>query len=418
MEFNQKVKMSINNWRDFQDEEDVSLAYGKVTFLSTKPNSHKHFYSEEVLKTYAPSYLGKFVVTEFDKLSGDVSTHTENQTIVGYIPTNQELVFDRDEEGYLQVTADVVISKIYAPEVYKLFKSNNFRSVSVEELVGFTEETKNFEDGVDEKIVEGFEGIGITILGLQYKPSVPTANIKLVRMSKDNVKNIEKEYVEYTEKVNVDKNIDMEKILEKLESIEDKLQRKENKMTELKEKEVLADKGKDKKMVEKENKEKMSKEVVEEKMEDDIDNEKDQDDKNDVDDRDEEEMVCDKTEKMQKIEEELSQIKMELKQKEKIITDQLEELKELKQYKKDVEMAQKQNIVSETLAKVSKYSDEETLNKFKISAESCKFSEINGWKNEVLASITDKILMSTQEEEGIMNMGLPIIPKTEESIYD
>lgn len=77
MEINHKVKMGIDSWREFSDDEDISLAYGKVTFLSTRPNSHKHIYTEDVLKKYAPSYLGKFVVAEFDSMSSDTTTHTK-----------------------------------------------------------------------------------------------------------------------------------------------------------------------------------------------------------------------------------------------------------------------------------------------------------------------------------------------------
>ena len=223
MQFKNKVKMSLSDWRQFENDEDVSLAYANVTFLSTRPNSHIHTYTEEVIREYAPSYLGKFVVAEYDSITNDTTTHTDDKlNIVGYIPSNQEVQYNIDEDGYFNASVDVVISKIYAIDVYNLFKSKDTKAVSVEQLVGFTPETENGIDGVDEKIVIGFEGIGITILGDRFKPSVPNANIKMVKMSADE---FESEYQKHNIKVSEDNK--MSEILNKLTSIEEKLSKEE-----------------------------------------------------------------------------------------------------------------------------------------------------------------------------------------------
>ena len=223
MEFTNKVKMSLSDWRQFKDDDDVSLAYGHVVFLSTKPNSHKHIYTQEVIEQYAPSYLGKFLVAEYDSITNDTTSHTDDKmNIVGYIPSNQEVQYSVDEDGYFQAGVDVVVSKIYAIDVYNLFKSKDTKSVSVEQLVGFTDETKDLIDGIDEKIVLGFEGVGITILGDKFKPSVPTANIKMVKMSADE---FESEYQKHNVKISEDNKMD--EILNKLTSIEEKLSKEE-----------------------------------------------------------------------------------------------------------------------------------------------------------------------------------------------
>lgn len=223
MQFKNKVKMSLSDWRQFEDDENVSLAYANVTFLSTRPNSHIHTYTEEVIREYAPSYLGKFVVAEYDSITNDTTTHTDDKlNIVGYIPSNQEVQYNIDEDGYFNASVDVVISKIYAIDVYNLFKSKDTKAVSVEQLVGFTPETENGIDGIDEKIVIGFEGIGITILGDKFKPSVPNANIKMVKMSADE---FESEYQKHSIKVSEDNK--MSEILNKLTSIEEKLSKEE-----------------------------------------------------------------------------------------------------------------------------------------------------------------------------------------------
>ena len=220
MQFNNKVKMSLSDWRQFENDDDVSLAYGHVIFLSDKPNSHKHLYEKSVIEEYAPSYLGKFIVS--DIRNGEATSHTEEQTIVGYIPSNQDVQYTYDEDGYFQAGVDVVISKIYAIDAYNMFLAKDTKAVSVEQLVGFTPETEDGIDGVDEKIVIGFEGIGITILGDRFKPSVPNANIKMVKMSADE---FESEYQKHNIKVSEDNK--MSEILNKLTSIEEKLSKEE-----------------------------------------------------------------------------------------------------------------------------------------------------------------------------------------------
>ena len=223
MQFNNKVKMSLNDWRQFEDDENISLAFGNVTFLSTRPNSHLHVYTESVIRQYAPSYLGQMIVAEYDSITNDTTTHTDDRlNIVGYIPSNQEVQYSVDEDGYFNASVDIVLSKIYAIDVYNLFKSKDTKAVSVEQLVGFTPETEDGIDGVDEKIVVGFEGIGITILGDRFKPSVPNANIKMVKMSADE---FESEYQKHNVKVSEDNK--MSEILNKLTSIEEKLSKEE-----------------------------------------------------------------------------------------------------------------------------------------------------------------------------------------------
>lgn len=196
MAFENKVKMSIEDWRKYENDEDYEFAYGTVDFLSTKKNSHNHLYSEEVIKKCAPTVIGKWVIAEYDNFDGDVTEHTVNQKIVGFVP-QQDIKYRYDKDNDLIASVDIVMSKLYANDVYSLFREYNYRNVSIEELVGFTPETKNYVDGGDKpKIVEGFNITGITILGLKYKPSVPNANIKLTQMSE---KEIEKEYVKYSE---------------------------------------------------------------------------------------------------------------------------------------------------------------------------------------------------------------------------
>ena len=55
----------------------------------------------------------------------------------------------------------------------KLLKEDNFRNVSIEELLGFTPETETIVDGMGEKIVIGFHVCAVTILGKDINGSIP-----------------------------------------------------------------------------------------------------------------------------------------------------------------------------------------------------------------------------------------------------
>lgn len=397
------VKYSIDDWKNYENDEDISIAIGKVTFLSDKPNSHRHIYSIDIIKKYANSYLGKFIVAEYDKYTNDTTTHTNSQQIVGYIPTNQEVQYEKRQDGYWYASLDVAISKIYAPKVYELFKDNNYRAISVEQLVGFTKETEDYKDGEADKIVAGFEGIGITILGQRFEPSISGANLQLTRMSADEIKNIETEYAKHS---NINESI--KNIMTKLEHIENKLD-KEDKMSKL-EKEKMSE------INEKETKEEET--VVENseisKEDDNTNNTETKEEKETVEGKEvvEVENSCDENEKMDCIDKnEMAELTNKLADAEAKISTYEQELVELRKFKSDIQMAKKEAIMNDTLSKAKEFLDKEKYDEFVNSGNACSYENINSWKNEVLATISDKALSKMSElatkEDGILDMGMP-----------
>ena len=71
--------------------------------------------------------------------------------------------------------------------------------------------------------------------------------------------------------------------------------------------------------------------------------------------------------------------------------------------------SQKDSVVYSTLSQVKEFVDTETYSKFEESGKVCKFEDVNGWKNEVLASVADmalaKMSQLTSKEDGITDMG-------------
>ena len=413
MQFKNKVKMSLNDWRQFEDDENISLAFGNVTFLSTRPNSHLHVYTESVIRQYAPSYLGQMIVAEYDSMTNDTTTHTDDKlNIVGYIPSNQEVQYSIDEDGYFNASVDIVLSKIYAIDVYNLFKSKDTKAVSVEQLVGFTPETEDGIDGVDEKIVVGFEGIGITILGDRFKPSVPNANIKMVKMSADE---FESEYQKHNVKVLEDNK--MSEILNKLTSIEEKLS-KEEVMAKNKE-EVIVEEFAEDTVVE------VKSEEIEVEKETEIEDavEPEQEEmavEPEV--KEPEEMGCGED---GKVEEKMAELESKLAEAEDKIAKYEAELSELKEFKTQIEAVKCQEIIENTLSIAKKVVDETKYTELETESKECVYANVNEWSTKVRASLSEIAVAKMEEvklsarEDDVVDMGIPIhVEKTKESIYD
>ena len=160
-----------------KDYDDAEFAIAKVGFLSTRPNSHKLEISEDVLKECANSVLGKWMVAKIDKYTGDATTHTPEEVIVGQIPLNQEIEFVKDDDDYLRAYALAVISKVYAKDYCDIFENDNERAVSVEMKI----ETENGNDMND--TVLKFNIVGVTTLGKDVNPSCPESDVTFIRFS-------------------------------------------------------------------------------------------------------------------------------------------------------------------------------------------------------------------------------------------
>lgn len=464
MDFKHKSKMAIEDFRKYVDDEDYEFAYATVDFLSTKPNSHKHVYSEEVIKQYAPSVLGKWVVGEYD--GRDMTTHTNNQVIHGIVPPNQEVQYRYDDNGYMIASVDVVLSKLYS-DAYKVLRDDNYRAVSIEELLGFTPETEDFEDGVQEKEVVGFNICGITILGKFINPSIPNANIKITQMSELDIDKANLAYAKYTEVKMADNT--MSEILSKLSKIEEKLNKEEHMAKEvmitkyaisigcdlwdklysvLKEKYPTADgdwitckywiKG-----IYEEGAEKFA--ILEEKdgaklfkvmftlteeeltLADELTevaldfvevNKMEMFTKEDIS-QYEESMKPEPEEDEDEPEVEEPEVvengcggedKIKMAELEEKITAYEKEIAELKEFKEEVLNAKKESVVLATMSKIKDLVDADTYTKYESSGKSCKYEDINGWRNEVLAEISElalsKLSSIDKKEDGLMDMGV------------
>ena len=175
-----KYTFSVNDIQDVSTDDSDEFAIARIAVLSTKPNSHKVNITRDILTRDGYSVLGKWVIADYD--GTDVTTHTNNTHIIGIVPNDKSaLSFVDNEDGTTTMWVDAIISKLYATEVYKLFKQNNFRNVSVEMA---TLNDIALEDGSID--IDGLNIYSICVLGLMVAGSCPDANMSIIRFSEEN----------------------------------------------------------------------------------------------------------------------------------------------------------------------------------------------------------------------------------------
>ena len=173
------IKFSVDGF-SMDDYSNDEFAIAHLCILSTRPNSHELVFSDEVLRKFAPTALGKWLVAEYSSFEQDVTTHTEAEWIMGYFPKEQEIEFIESDDGYLCAYANAIVSKIYAEELCDLFDEDTVKPVSVE---------MQYADNDGDNIVQEFNIVGVTVLGKvlgqKVNGSCPDANMTMVRFSQE-----------------------------------------------------------------------------------------------------------------------------------------------------------------------------------------------------------------------------------------
>lgn len=184
-------KFSIEDVQLYREQdEDPDFAYVELWALAEGNNSHRNPFSKEVLERDADTFKGKFIVAKYDKFKGDVEGHELDESIIGYVPPNEEVEFKNKEVDGVEKEFAVVkglLSKVYAKEVVDLFRTNNGRTVSCEFSCATQYEENEYGRAIDENGLEldvdnpvlGYHIFGITVLGLSLKPSVAGTEIKV-----------------------------------------------------------------------------------------------------------------------------------------------------------------------------------------------------------------------------------------------
>ena len=174
---NKTLKFSIDDIHEVRTENSSEFCYAKICILSTKPNTHKVIITDEILRRDGVSVRGKWIVCDFDGF--DATTHTQNEKIVGIVPQDAKIEFIEKDDNTLMYT-DAIISKVYAKEIYDMFRADNFRNVSVEMLTNDLDPLPNGDIPIT-----GLNIVGVTILGRSVNGSCPDANMSITKFSVD-----------------------------------------------------------------------------------------------------------------------------------------------------------------------------------------------------------------------------------------
>ena len=170
---------SIDDIQEVATEDSVEFAVARIAVLSTKKNSHNVNITKEILKRDGRSVLGKWVIADYDGV--DATTHTKNTHIIGIVPSDSDVEFVENNDGTITMFVDAIISKLYATEIYNLFRQHNFRNVSVE--MSTFNDRENDDNSID---IDGLNIYSICVLGLTVGGSCPDANMSITRFSEKN----------------------------------------------------------------------------------------------------------------------------------------------------------------------------------------------------------------------------------------
>lgn len=180
--------------KDFAEVEIYAFAEGG--------NTHNNPISKEVLERDAFTFKGKFLTAKFDRFTNDVKAHETDEVIIGYVDPTADIEFKTKEVDGVEkefVVVKGLLSKIYANDVYEMFKENNERTVSCEfSCSTFYDEDENgtplSENGEkmfgEENPILGYDIHSITILGLSYRPSIRGTEIKVKKFAENNFKQV------------------------------------------------------------------------------------------------------------------------------------------------------------------------------------------------------------------------------------
>ena len=192
-------KFSVDDVQMYREQnEDPDFAVVEIYALAEGNNSHKNPFSREVLERDADTFKGKFIIGKYDKFTKDTEAHEIEQSVLGYVPPNEEVEFRMKEVDGIEkefVVVKGLLSKIYAKDVVDMFRSKNERTVSCEFSCSTEYDENEYGKAVDEFGVElnidnpvlSYHIHGITVLGLRYNPSVAGTEIKIKQFAEESL---------------------------------------------------------------------------------------------------------------------------------------------------------------------------------------------------------------------------------------
>lgn len=188
----EKLSFAIDNIELLEESNNSQFATLKIDVFASGDNRHDLYVSDDTLRSTAHSILQKPIVWDYSPLTDDATTHTDTQTIVGFIPHDSPLEFNELADGRIMLT---VIGKLwtkYCGKMFEIFQRDKEKSVSVElEVLEYSEDEEK-PSKLKELLNYCFQAI--TVLGQNVTPAIPGAKADLLAFAVKEKQEYERAY--------------------------------------------------------------------------------------------------------------------------------------------------------------------------------------------------------------------------------
>lgn len=184
-----KMKFILDKFEILDENLDSDFALCKIYICSDGKNLHGIEISLEAIIAAQESLKNKYLVAKVNREGNDFEGHEIDERIIGHFPESSKMeIVQYKDRNFL--TAQALISKVYASKDYFILAKGNNKGVSME--------IKDIVWNEDYSVITNFSFHGVTILGDSKTPAIPNANLEMMVFESN------KHYQEYIEKENAD----------------------------------------------------------------------------------------------------------------------------------------------------------------------------------------------------------------------
>lgn len=166
-----EIKLELDKFEIIEANLDDDFALCKLYICSDGRNLHDINISLEAIIKAQETLKNKYLVAQINAENHDFMGHEWTEKIIGHFPESSKMeIVQYKNRNFL--TAQALISKVYASEDYFILSKGNHKGVSME--------IKNVKWSEDWETIEDFSFHGVTVLGDNRTPAIPDANIEIM----------------------------------------------------------------------------------------------------------------------------------------------------------------------------------------------------------------------------------------------
>ena len=167
-----KLSFAINKF-DLMDISNSELMKVRLWIVSEGDNQHEKPIPWTAIENARPTLIGKPVVAKYNRYSQQLMGHELDEVPVGVVLCDNDIFYEKDEEGKRWLCADGIIWCRYAKDVAFVLDRDQIQNLSMEIIV--------VESG-DNNSIESFIFSGITLISTT--PAIENARAEVLSFSK------------------------------------------------------------------------------------------------------------------------------------------------------------------------------------------------------------------------------------------